>query len=209
MKQICIIGPSGTGKTDLANYIASRYRIQFVSSSSREISKEYEVDSHKELIALCVNEPEKALALYRSLLIQRSTLVNSSKSFVTDRGLPDLLVYSLIQLVPHIPDDDANKLVVDISNTISSKDTIYIFLPYTSGQTIEDNKFRVTNHLYQKAVSECFELINKVYLQNNRLIVMDDWNWESRVEIVDNMFNEHIKIEPVKYFKKLWIRLNQ
>ena len=206
MKRICIVGPSGTGKTDLAKYIASRYRIPFISSSSKCITKEKGINSHKELIHLCSNKPQEALSTYKAILNYREGIMDDNSSFVTDRGIPDLIVYAHLQLVPHIDDKDSLLLLQQSIDIITDQEVHYIFLPYAN-IPIENDSHRITSMMYQSFVSSCFDLVIKKFIPDNNLTIINVWDWEARVKIIDNIFKPKSELEKwqnaiIKFLKR-------
>lgn len=193
MKHICVIGPSGTGKTSLAKYIAARYRVPFITGSSKELTQHMKgIESHKDIIKLCVNDPIEALRLYSSIMRLRRDILESDDVLVTDRGIPDLLVYSSLQLFPHIELEEAGDFQDQMIEILQeqSDDVLYVFIPFNFQHDIEDNEHRVANELYQKMISNCFDIVVKRYIKPSNLIIIHEWDWQTRVDIIDSIFDE-------------------
>lgn len=201
--KICIIGPSGTGKTTLAEYIAARYRIPFITGSSRLLSIGYGVESHADLIKLCADKPQEVLELYKKIKDLRIEILQKD-NVVSDRSLIDLLVYYTIQLSPFMSMLDDDQFMYDLQSDIKKYEVTYIFLPYNFKAKIEDNNRRVTNAMYQKYISLLFDITIKTSeCSICKFITIEEWDWETRVLIVDKLFEKTLW----QKIKKLWQKL--
>lgn len=208
MKNICIIGPSGTGKTTIAKYIASRYRMEYITGSSRELSGRFDINSHQDIIKLCANDPDKAISFYKSILSHREDIMdNNPYHIVTDRGIIDLMVYFTMQLAPFMGIFEVEKFMqacTDILGTDLNKQ-IFIFTPYTFKHAIKEEDRRIVNQEYQAIISHAFDVFIKKYMPKAEVIIMDEWNWEERVKLIDGIFDD-TTFNQFKSKVKRWLR---
>jgi nicotinamide riboside kinase len=209
MKQICIIGPSGTGKTSIAEYISSRYMIEYITGSSRELSKQFNINSHQDIIRFCANQPDSALSMYMQIYNHRSDILEDSGLHVTDRGIIDLMVYFTLQLAPFLTITEVDQFMKLCKEELNYDDIIFIFTPYTFKHGIDDDGGRrIVNQEYQAALSNTFDIFIKRYLPNANIITLYDWNWDSRVKKIDSIFND-TKCKKFKKWLKRKLRLKQ
>jgi ABC-type dipeptide/oligopeptide/nickel transport system ATPase subunit len=201
MRNICIVGPSGTGKTTLAKYISSRYRIDYITGSSRGLSKEFNINSHQDMIKLCANDPMGALDLYMGILNYREE-ISETLPMVTDRGIIDLIVYFTIQLAPFLSLYEVEKFMGLCINVMDQQVTpLYIFTRYNFEHAIDEDDRRIVSLEYQALISHAFDIYIKKYLPKAKILILDSWNWDNRVKIVDNYLSKN------KYVKfKTWLK---
>ena len=100
-KRIMFVGPSGIGKTTLAQAVAKKYDIPFISGSMSDLLPATKGISHNELLSL------GSEAMYKSdfqLLNLRNKLFKDKENFVTDRSYADLAAYFWYKQSRNIPE---------------------------------------------------------------------------------------------------------
>lgn len=189
MKKIFISGVSGSGKTTLAKYIAARYRIPFINGSSKVLWEKYNVKSHKDLITKCNEDHKMAVDFQYELLEYRKEQLKGVSEFVTDRAPLDNLVYYLLQ-ISHMEETEATNGFVEACEStydLFEYQQIFIDMEY---YPIEDDGYRIVNAHYQRMVNCVFKDIIRSgkLIQRDNLTIVNDWGWEDRVKLVEDMF---------------------
>jgi len=198
-RQICIIGPSGTGKTALAEYLSRRFMIPYKTGSSRVITQSFGIKNQTGFMRLCANEQDIATEVYLKILENRLQILSLGDYYnpiVTDRGIIDLLVYAYLQLIPYLTIVERGNLIEKIRTSFTDEGIKFIFIPYTPGRHIENNNHRVDNHIYQNIVSNIFEMIIGE-LQPKYILTLPMWDWTIRVEQVEDIFDIPHTIESM------------
>jgi hypothetical protein len=95
--KIFLIGPGGTGKTTLVNYLANHLNLPVIEEQIRKTAEEMNV------IIRDIMPREVRVELQRKAYASQVNLENSLSSFVSDRSRLDYIVYSyLLGLSPEI-----------------------------------------------------------------------------------------------------------
>jgi deoxyadenosine/deoxycytidine kinase len=217
MSQIFITGTSGIGKTTLANYIASRYRIPFVEGSSKILWEKYNIKSHVELINLAGTNPGRLLDFQHELLDIRLENMQKEKDFVSDRSFIDNAVYFLLQNAANMTEkqtqDYLDKCKYSAEQVVKGK---YIYL---SHDLMDKHAFRITadgarieNMYFQNyAVAPIFDKVIKDDLLNigfddKNLKIIKVFDWESRVNIVTSFLESKDLIDLDKIKIPTWAK---
>lgn len=194
-KKIYIAGTSGAGKTTLAEYISKRYRIPFVSLSSKELWPKFGVRTHAELIQMANENPEKGVDFQWQLLELRNKKLENLGEYVTDRSPLDNLVYYMIQCSSHQSGSEVSAYISACSESYPGDFTqIYLTCNPT---TIENDGYRINNPYYQVMVDILFMYylkegyLSHLDLANKQVKIITDWDWEKRVKIVEKTINNH------------------
>lgn len=186
-KRIIISGRSGAGKTTLAKYIASRYRIPFINGSSKVLWERYGIKNHKELIEKCDKDLEFAKNFQFELLSYRKEQINKYPEFVTDRGPLDNIVYYLLQVAAKETTVDTTTYIDLCFWDLPSFTQIYINMK--GKETVIPDGKRVDNEWYQKTVDGIFRQYLASGILKNEVITIHDWEWEKRIKIIERHFS--------------------
>tara|TARA_R110002020_G_scaffold131482_1_gene293952 strand:+ start:13996 stop:14577 length:582 start_codon:yes stop_codon:yes gene_type:complete len=190
--RIFICGPSGVGKTTLANRISKVLDIPFISTSGKALWKTYNILSHKHLIEKTLDDPLGFGFDYQmELLLLRKERLKNLESFVTDRSPIDNLVYFISQLGPFMTENDMKQYM----NLCEEALRIYtkgVFIPFLKSFPLEDDGARITNRYYQQYINNIFNLViyeeNYLSLCKPCIIKIHDWNLEYRLErVIENL----------------------
>lgn len=153
-KRIMFVGPSGIGKTTLAQVVARIYDIPFISGSMSDLLPATKDVSHSELLSL------GSEAMYKSdfqLLNLRNKLFRDKENFVTDRSYVDLAAYFWYKQSRSIPECEMEHFFCQCKELMENQCDLAIFLPLSlstyRGWAMEDNKKRILNKFFQIQIS--------------------------------------------------------
>lgn len=175
--KVAIAGPSGTGKTTIAEYIASTMELRHITSKETrhvptEVQKEwanrymYFGDiGHRRLINLQNAEPAFGRSWQMEMLIARGKVIRESDNFIMDRSPIDSLTYMLCQNAHNLEQhkDYFDEFVNEVRAQLKEL-THVIFMPYNNPDWVEENGSRVASIPFQKLMSSSFEHIIDEYL---------------------------------------------
>ena len=195
--KIFLSGPSGVGKTTMANEISKQYGIPFIQGSSRVLWDKYKIKSHQHLIELCNNDLRFAVDFQYELLEVRKELIKANDSFVTDRSPLDNLVYFLLNVSDRVDSNETMNYIHECTKSFPEK-YIQIFLGLTYGMLhqkgIEDDGFRINNIYYQLMVHNIFKGIiegNWLDMNMNRFEIIETWDREIRANKTDKLIKHY------------------
>jgi deoxyadenosine/deoxycytidine kinase len=163
-QRIYICGPSGTGKTTLATWIADKYDLPFITTSTKPLWRKLGVRSHKELITQCQADKDFGLEFQHLVLNYRMEKLGNEKRFVTDRSPVDSLAYFLMQNADQCTEEET-KEYIRRCNQLMAVGTKLINVQFTTDIKLEDDGMRITNPYYQEYSSMVFK-----YILNNRVL---------------------------------------
>lgn len=153
-KRIMFVGPSGIGKTTLAQAVAKKYDIPFISGSMSDLLPATKDISHNELLSL------GSEAMYESdfqLLNLRNKLFRDKAEFVTDRSYVDLAAYFWYKQSRTRPECEMEHFFCYCQELMESQCDLAIFLPLNLSNykdwPMEDNKKRIMNRFFQVQIS--------------------------------------------------------
>lgn len=153
-KRIMFVGPSGIGKTTLAQAVATKYDIPFISGSMSDLLPATKGISHNELLSL------GSEAMYKSdfqLLNMRNKLFKDKENFVTDRSYADLAAYFWYKQSRNIPECEMEYFFCQCQELMENQCDLAIFLPLNlsnyKGWPMEDNRKRIMNRFFQVQIS--------------------------------------------------------
>lgn len=153
-KRIMFVGPSGIGKTTLAQAVAKKYDIPFISGSMSDLLPATKGISHNELLSL------GSEAMYKSdfqLLNMRNKLFKDKENFVTDRSYADLAAYFWYKQSRNIPECEMEHFFCQCKTLMEDQCDVAIFLPLNLDTykhwSMEDNGKRILNGFFQVQIS--------------------------------------------------------
>lgn len=153
-KRIMFVGPSGIGKTTLAQAVAKKYDIPFISGSMSDLLPATKGISHNEILSL------GSEAMYKSdfqLLNLRNRLFKDKENFVTDRSYADLAAYFWYKQSRTLPECEMEHFFCQCKTLMEDQCDVAIFLPLNLDTykywPMEDNKKRIMNRFFQVQIS--------------------------------------------------------
>lgn len=153
-KRIMFVGPSGIGKTTLAQAVAKKYNIPFISGSMSDLLPATKDVSHNEILSL------GSEAMYKSdfqLLNLRNKLFKDKENFVTDRSYADLAAYFWYKQSRNMPECEMEHFFCQCKELMENQCDLAIFLPLNLSTyhewPMEDNKKRIMNRFFQVQIS--------------------------------------------------------
>lgn len=206
-KRILICGTSGIGKTTLAKLICERYKLPFINGSSTVLWDKYKIESHRDLLKMAIDEPQKGLDFQYELVDIRRRLTKDLEAFVTDRSLVDNIVYFLYQNAPFLTFEQTEKYIDYCHDTMSiierkNCDLIYLTRNFHKNDPqpeISSDGKRIINTYFQDMVDGIFQQV--VHGKPIRHTVMGEvavspyynqhtihyWNLETRMHRVEQI----------------------
>lgn len=165
-------GPSGTGKTTMANVISHDTGIPFISGSISDLIPKTKDMSHLDMME---RDYRKIYIEDMQLLNLRAKLFKNEENYVTDRSYLDIFAYHLIKISKSIPECDSDSLLQNISALLLRDCTHLIFVPFMDDMIknwlIEDNHKRVLNRYFQWYVSQVmYGLLRLLNYNQNKLV---------------------------------------
>ncbi|UWD55312.1 MAG: deoxynucleoside kinase [Bacteriophage sp.] len=153
-KRIMFVGPSGIGKTTLAQAVAKKYNISFISGSMSDLLPPTKDISHNEILSL------GSEAMYKSdfqLLNLRNKLFKDKENFVTDRSYADLAAYFWYKQSRNMPECEMEHFFCQCKELMENQCDLAIFLPLNLSTyhewPMEDNNKRIMNRFFQVQIS--------------------------------------------------------
>lgn len=153
-KRIMFVGPSGIGKTTLAQAVAKKYDIPFISGSMSDLLPATKSVSHNEILSL------GSETMYKSdfqLLNLRNKLFRDKENFVTDRSYADLAAYFWYKQSRSMPECEMEHFFCQCKELMENQCDLAIFLPLNLSTyhewPMEDNKKRIMNRFFQVQIS--------------------------------------------------------
>lgn len=185
-KKIFITGPSGIGKTTLANYISDTYGIPFINTSAREIWPKYGIKSHAQAHMMCSIDSNRGLEYQTEILTKRVEALEYEEEFICDRSPIDNLVYFMLELSPYVSQYETEKFV-SLCKTGMELGNKILILPFLKEIRLSDH--RINNPFYQQMVNQMINWI--IYSRDFNIHNIEDihsismWDLSIRKQSVD------------------------
>ena len=190
--RIVIVGPSGTGKTTLAQELGKRNNIPFISASAKGLFKCYGFKDHKDIIRCAIENPKKGFDFQMELMLTRNNLFKQYKDFISARSPIDIWVYFLLQNSSQLSGPQCEILYELYLKGLENIDKV-IYLPHTSEIDTEEDGVRITNRYFQYMVDSLFD---KVIFDLRKM----DLIWVSRIyNTIERNFERKLE------FTNIWL----
>lgn len=191
-RRIMFYGPSGTGKTTMANWIKDNYNIPFISGSISDLIPKTKELSH---LAMMERDYKHIYSEDNQLFSLRVKALKHEDNYVTDRSYMDIIAYHLVKISKGIAECDTEVLLQNVALAMMRDCTHLVFVPFTQDMIhswkIEENNKRVLNPYFQWQVSEVMKGILRMFGYKSNFFRL----------IKDNMYVG--KIYPEKIFREL------
>ena len=162
--RINLTGCSGIGKTTLAQAIAKRYGINFVSGSYSDLVPATRNMPHSEMIQ---QDAKTVFEQDVQVLNARRKVFDMYGALVSDRSYIDSAAYMIQKLSHRLPTCEVEDFVEKCRVLTLRQCSKVIYVPYTKEHftkwNIEDNGKRVLNKFYQAEVSAIIDWLIEEY----------------------------------------------
>ena len=187
--RLCLSGPSGTGKSTLAQHIAKEHNIPFITCSTKPLWEKHNIKSHQDLIGMGTLDPKWGLEFQHEVLKYRIDQLTGKEEFTTDRSPLDNMVYFLLQCA-HICTEKEVEDYIKACNESMKLFTGIICLPFTKEIPLENDGMRIANKYYQILVNDTFKTAAGLMIKSLKELKGDTlmmWDWETRVKMVNKL----------------------
>lgn len=154
MSRIMFAGPSGIGKTTMAQIVARDYDIQFYSGSMRDLMPEMKEISHEGMLKM---DKQDQYTKDFQLLNLRNKTFGALESFVTDRSYLDSAAYFMYKQSQAQPQCEVDHFL-DLCKMLLCKQCdkliMFDFPTYMiKDWVMEDDKKRIQNKYFQHLIA--------------------------------------------------------
>lgn len=162
---ILLAGPSGVGKTTIANFLAQELGIKFISGSVSDLLPQTKDMAHADMLAR--DSKELYMEDYKILNLRKKIFSNAEEPFVSDRSLLDSAAYFLYKQADKIPACEIEQFL-ELSKMVTLQTTdCLILVDYTmdmfNNWVIENNNKRVINKYFQMEISRIMSMILDIW----------------------------------------------
>lgn len=162
---ILLAGPSGVGKTTIANFLAQELGIKFISGSVSDLLPQTKDMAHADMLAR--DSKELYMEDYKILNLRKKIFSNAGEPFVSDRSFLDSAAYFLYKQADKIPACEIEQFL-ELSKIVTLQTTDCIILvDYTmdmfNNWVIENNNKRILNKYFQMEISRIMSMILDIW----------------------------------------------
>lgn len=222
--RITLTGPSGTGKTTLANFITETFpELTFQSNSAYNVLKEeqkqalkekygYEGTGHRNVIKLSHQNPDFGHDFQQALLDNRIEAFSQQDFIITDRCFVDNVAYYLDQCSAHSTFEQTQEFITKASRACQEYLGLVIWVPVQNprGQ-VENNGSRVDNWYYQKKMHMVFQCaideiaaVGLPNLRSPKLMGLSSWDLLTRKqEIYKGIMECYPTLKPTIAYEEI------
>ena len=162
---ILLAGPSGVGKTTIANFLAKELGIKFISGSVSDLLPQTKDMAHADMLSR--DSKELYMEDYKILNLRKKIFSNAEKPFVSDRSFLDSAAYFLYKQADKIPACEIEQFL-ELSKMVTLQTTdCLILVDYTmdmlNNWVIENNNKRIINKYFQMEISRIMSMILDIW----------------------------------------------
>ena len=162
---ILLAGPSGVGKTTIANFLAQELGIKFISGSVSDLLPQTKDMAHADMLSR--DSKELYMEDYKILNLRKKIFSNAEEPFVSDRSFLDSAAYFLYKQADKIPACEVEQFInLAKMATLQSIDYL-VFIDYSldmfNNWIIEDNSKRVISKFFQMEISRIMYMILDIW----------------------------------------------
>lgn len=162
---ILLAGPSGVGKTTIANFLAQELGIKFISGSVSDLLPQTKDMAHADMLAR--DSKELYMEDYKILNLRKKIFSNVGEPFVSDRSFLDSAAYFLYKQADKIPACEIEQFL-ELSKMVTLQTTdCLILVDYTmdmfNNWVIENNNKRILNKYFQMEISRIMSMILDIW----------------------------------------------
>jgi len=189
--KILISGVSGSGKTTLAREISKKYKIPFLTSSTKMFWKEYGIKCHLDIVKRSVEDVNFGLEFQYKCLEYRTREFAKHSQFVSDRGILDSIVYFLMQNAPYTSSSVTHDYI-SVANDFLKNNPNCITLLLGMPPKIGNDGKRIQNHYYQRTSDAIFNLAKNTLIERDQTIHnIHNWDWRKRNREINNIISRY------------------
>ncbi len=162
---ILLAGPSGVGKTTIANFLAQELGIKFISGSVSDLLPQTKDMAHADMLSR--DSKELYMEDYKILNLRKKIFSNVEEPFVSDRSFLDSAAYFLYKQADKIPACEIEQFL-ELSKMVTLQTTdCLILVDYTmdmfNNWVIENNNKRIINKYFQMEISQIMSMILDIW----------------------------------------------
>lgn len=149
-----LCGPSGIGKTTIADHISKNNQLDYISGSMSDLIPDTKKTKHSDMLS---RSSEVLLKEDYHLINLRNKAFKDLSDFVTDRSYVDSAAYFIYKQSTHLPTCEVDQFIGLCKMLLNQQCDLLIFLSLlpedVSNWVVENNNKRVLNTYYQVQMS--------------------------------------------------------
>ena len=162
---ILLAGPSGVGKTTIANFLAQELGIKFISGSVSDLLPQTKDMAHADMLSR--DSKELYMEDYKILNLRKKIFSNAEEPVVSDRSFLDSAAYFLYKQADKIPACEIEHFL-ELSKMVTLQTTdCLILVDYTmdmfNNWVIENNNKRIISKYFQMEISRIMSMILDIW----------------------------------------------